>query len=124
MVQSLNFACLNDAGGETKTNTMQVHDKEHLLKLLNGTLDGHTRSGVRSKRYLEGIKHVRDLFDTTFDARVEAEALLEFCVSIICSIQPEEPRLNRYLKDIEQGILAAAYFLYTAMHPIEYVPAE
>lgn len=102
---------------------LPTHDKEYLLKLINGTLDGHTRAGVRSTRYLEGIKHVRDLFDTTFDHRVDPDELLEFCVSIICSIQPEEPRLNRYLKDIEQGILSAAYFLYTAMHPIEYVSA-
>lgn len=103
---------------------LPTHDKEYLLKLLSATLDGHTQTGVRSPRYLEGIKHVRDLFDTTFEATVEAEELLEFCVSIICSIQPDEPRLNRYLKDIEQGILAAAYFLYTAMHPIEYVSVD
>lgn len=98
--------------------------KEHLLKLLNGTLDGHAQAGRRSKQYLEGIQHVRDLFDTTFDARVQADQLMEFCVSIICSVQPENPQLNRYLKDIEQGILAASYFLYTAMHPIEYVTAD
>jgi hypothetical protein len=98
--------------------------KEHLLKLINGTLDGHVRSGQRSAQFLDGIKHVRDLFDTTFSARVESEALMEFCVSIICSIQPENPQLNRHLKDIEQGILATAYFLYTAMHPIEYVTTE
>jgi hypothetical protein len=98
--------------------------KEHFLKLINGTLDGHVQSGLRSKQYLEGIQHVRDLFDTTFDARVKADELMEFCVSIICSVQPDNPKMNKYLKDIEQGILAAAYFLYTAMHPIEYVTTE
>lgn len=98
--------------------------KEHLLKLLNGTLDGHTQGGFRSPRYLDGIKHVRDLFDTSFEMRVEAEALMEFCVSIICSIQPDNPKFNKYLGDLEQGILATAYFLYTAMHPIEYVTTE
>jgi hypothetical protein len=98
--------------------------KEHLLKLINGTLDGHVQAGGRTPQFLDGIKHVRDLFDTTFDRRVESEALMEFCVSIICSVQPEDPKQNRYLKDIEQGILATAYFLYTAMHPIEYVTTE
>lgn len=116
MVQFSNFS------KNKKIKMLPTHDKEYLLKLLNGTLDAHTQANTRGKRYLEGIKHVRDLFDTTFDARVNVDELLEFCVSIICSIQPEEPRLNKFLKEIEQGILAASYFLYTAMHPIEYVP--
>jgi hypothetical protein len=98
-------------------------DKEALIKLLNGTLDGHARLDDKSVHFLDGIKHVRDLFEQTFEASVEQEELLEFCVSLICSIQPEEPRLNRFLSELEQGILAAAYFLYTAMHPLEYKPA-
>jgi hypothetical protein len=98
-------------------------DKEALIKLLNGTLDGHARHSGRSVQYLDGIKHVRDLFEQTFDESIEQEELLEFCVSLICSIQPEEPRLNRFLSELEKGILAASYFLYTAMHPLEYKPA-
>jgi hypothetical protein len=99
-------------------------DKEALVKLLNGTLDGHARLGDKSVHFMDGIKHVRDLFEQTFDESIEQEELLEFCVSLICSIQPEEPRLNRFLSELEQGILAAAYFLYTAMHPLEYKPAR
>ncbi len=99
-------------------------DKEALLKLINGTLDGHARETTRSVHYLDGIKHVRDLLDQTFDEEIQADELMEFCVSIICSIQPEEPRLNRFLSELEQGILATAYFLYTAMHPLEYHPTH
>ncbi|MDP9212335.1 MAG: hypothetical protein M3N59_03600 [bacterium] len=99
-------------------------DKEALIKLLNGTIDGHTRSGQKSVHFLDGIKHVRDLFEQTFEQSVQQEELLEFCVSLICSVQPEEPRLNRFLSELEKGILAAAYFLYTAMHPLEYHPAK
>lgn len=99
-------------------------DKEALIKLLNGTLDGHARETTRSVHYLDGIKHVRDLLDTTFDDSIQADELMEFCVSIICSIQPEEPRMNRFLSELEQGILAAAYFLYTAMYPLEYHPTK
>lgn len=98
-------------------------DKEYLLKILSGALDGHAKAGVRSPHYCEGIKHVRELFDQTFQNMIHPDELLEFCVSIICSIQAEQPKLNRYLSDLEQGILAAAYLLYTAMHPLQYVPA-
>lgn len=94
--------------------------KESILKLLNGVLDGHARLSLRSVQYRDGIQHVRNLFDQTFPNEVSRDELLEFCVSLICSIQPEEPRLNRYLSQTEQGILAAAYFLYTALHPLEY----
>jgi hypothetical protein len=98
---------------------MDFSKKEQLIKLLNGVLDGHSRLNQRSAHYCEGIKHVRDLMDQTFHTVCHPEEVLEFCVSIICSIQPEEPKLNRYLSDLEKGILAAAYFLYTAMHPLQ-----
>lgn len=102
---------------------INLASKESVLKLLNGVLDGHARLSQRSVQYWDGIKHVRNLFDQTFPNEVAKEELLEFCVSIICSIQPDEPRLNRYLSQTEQGILAAAYFLYTALHPLEFETA-
>lgn len=98
--------------------------KEGLLKLLSSTLDGHATLKQHPAEYCDGIKHVRELFDHRFGDHIDAEELLEFCVGIICSVQPEEPRLNRYLTHLEQGMLAAAYFLYTALHPIEYIPAR
>lgn len=99
-------------------------DKEYLLKILNGSLDGHAKLSARSAQYCDGIKHVRELLDHTFGRMIQHDEMLEFCVSIICSIQAEEPRFNRLLSDLEQGILAASYLLYTAMHPIEYAPAS
>lgn len=106
-----------------KTKNKMFTDKESLLKLLNATLDGHIRLRQRSEHYCEGIKHVRDLLDQSFEKALHPEEVLEFCVSIICSIQPEEPKLNRYLSELEKGILAASYFLYTAMHPLQYEAA-
>jgi len=97
--------------------------KEHVLKMLTGTLDGHLKAKQKSAQYSEGIKHVRELLDQTFHDILHPEELVEFCVGIICSIQPEEPKLNRYLSDLEMGILAAAYFVYTVMQPMEYVAA-
>ncbi len=99
---------------------MQTASKESLIKLLTAALDGHHRLGKRGPGFLDGIKQVRDLFDREFHRDVPADKLLEFCVGLICSIQPEEPRRNRYLPELEQGILASAYFLYTAIRPIEY----
>ncbi len=97
--------------------------KEQVLKMMTATLDGHTRLRSRNADYCDGIKHVRELLDQTFDRLVHPEELIEFCVSIICSIQPEDPQFNRNLSDLEQGILAAAYFVYTVVQPIEYLAA-
>lgn len=98
--------------------------KEALVRLLNGTLDGHARLSKCGPQYLDGIKHVRDLFEETFEQVIKPDELLEFCVNLICTIQPEEPRLNRFLSDLEKGMLSAAYFLYTAMYPLEYRPTR
>ena len=92
--------------------------KEELLRLLNAVLDGHATEQIKSVEYMEGVAHVRDLVDQNFDEEVFSEELLEFAVSLICSVQPEEPKFNRYLSELEKGILAAAYFLYTAMNPL------
>lgn len=97
--------------------------KEYVLKMLSGTLDGHLKMKFRSPEYCDGIKHVRELLDQTFQRVVHPEELMEFCVGVICSIQPEDPRLNKHLSDLEQGILAAAYFVYTVVTPLEYLAA-
>ena len=97
---------------------VETAHKEELIRLLTGTIDAHSEARNKNVEYLEGIAHVRDLVDQTFGSLVYAEELLEFSVGIICSVQPEEPRLNRYLSELEKGILASAYFLYTAMNPL------
>ena len=99
-----------------------IFDKEYFLKLLTAVLDGHARQNSKSRSrppaYCDGIKHVRGLFDEGFEEVVRGEDLLEFSVGLICSIQPEDPRHNRDLPMLEQGILAASYFLYSAMQPL------
>ena len=94
--------------------------KEYLLHLLNGVLDGHLKHNGKGPVYRDGIKHVRQLLDTSFEAKISEDELTEFCVGLICSLQPQHPKFNRYLSELEQGILAAAYFLYTAIHPLQY----
>src|SRR4051812_30074064 len=100
MVLSSNFPKTR-RGQNRLVPTKTKMQKEGLIKLLNGVLDGHTRLKQRSVHYCEGIKHVRDLMDQSFHRVIHPEEVLEFCVSIICSIQPEEPKLNRYLSDLE-----------------------
>lgn len=94
--------------------------KEHVIKMLTGTLDGHLKMKAKSPEYCDGIKHVRELLDHTFHTVVHPEELMEFCVGLICSVQPENPSFNRLLSDLEQGILAAAYFVYTVVQPLQY----
>lgn len=105
-----------------KNKKTMLFEKEYFLKLLNEALDGQVRlqadGFTRGTEYCDGVKHVRGLFDEAFDEDIYGEDLLEFSVSLICSIQPEEPRHNRNLGGIEQGILAASYFLYSAMQPL------
>lgn len=91
--------------------------KEYLIKLLNGALDGHTRNATHAPEFCDGIKHVRELVDADLDETIHPDDLDEFCLGIICSVQPAEPQYNKLMTEIERGILAAAYFLYTAMHP-------
>lgn len=97
--------------------------KEHVIKLITGTLDGHQQSPWRTSEFCDGIKHVRELVDQEFRSHVHPDELMEFCVGIICSVQPESPSQNHLLTEVERGILAAAYFVYTIVHPLEYSPA-
>ena len=101
-----------------KDRMVETAQKEELIRLLTGTIDAHSDARNKSVEYLEGIAHVRDLVDQTFDSLIYGEELLEFSVGIICSVQPEEPKQNQYLSELEKGILASAYFLYTAMNPL------
>jgi len=127
VVQFHNFFTLRKALERIQNQPHQnqkpmTFDKEYFLKLLTQALDGQAQlraeGFTRGGEYADGIKHVRGLFDETFDETVAGEDLLEFSVSLICSIQPEDPQHNRNLTGMEQGILAGAYFLYSAMQPL------
>lgn len=91
--------------------------KETLVRLLSTALDGHTHNQTHPVAYLNGVKHVRELIDTDLGEAPSQDEVDEFCVGIICSIQPARPNMNHLMTDVERGILAAAYCVYSAVHP-------
>lgn len=92
--------------------------KEQVIKLFNLGIDSHVRSGSKGKGYLDGVKDVRSLFDSSFEDPVERDKLLDFCISIICLVQPEDPQHNRELSEFDNGRLASSYLLYSTIDPV------